>query len=82
MTPVTEAPASTESMALAPAAANYQKQQVNVYTVMLIIAFLSISIGCLLLYMELQRWGTYPWWKTVGTGIANYLPGLLSLTSF
>ena len=55
-----------------------QKQQVNIYAVMLIIAFLSISLGCLLLYMELTRWGSFPWWNTGGTGAAAGL--ILPLT--
>jgi hypothetical protein len=40
-----------------------QKQQLNVYTVMLIVAFCAITVACLLLYMELRRWGSFPWWK-------------------
>lgn len=41
-----------------------QKQRTNVYTVMLIIAFIFIVTSCVLLYMELKRWGNYPWWNT------------------
>ena len=41
-----------------------QKQQLNVYTVMLMVAFCAICIACLLLYLELRRWGSFPWWKT------------------
>ena len=37
-----------------------QKQQLNVYTVMLIVAFCAITIACLLLYLELRRWGSFP----------------------
>ncbi|MEX0819718.1 MAG: hypothetical protein WD070_08985, partial [Pirellulaceae bacterium] len=41
-----------------------QKQKISVYTVMLFIAFCAIVLACLLLWMELQMWGDYPWWKT------------------
>ncbi len=40
-----------------------QKQQLNVYTVMLIVAFCAITTACLLLYLELRRWGSFPWWN-------------------
>ncbi len=39
-----------------------RKQSLNVYTVMLIISFIAICVGCVLLYLELQRFGSYPWW--------------------
>ena len=40
-----------------------QKQKTNVYTVMLIIAFVCLVIACLLLALELSRWGagSKPW---------------------
>ena len=51
-----------------------QKQQLNVYTVMLIVAFCAISIACLLLYLELRRWGSFPWWKAeTGAGATSYI---------
>ena len=40
-----------------------QKQKTNVYTVMLIISFFAIVTACVLLYIELTRYGSYPWWK-------------------
>lgn len=40
-----------------------QKPDTDVYTVMLIIAFIGILTACLLLYIELSRYGSYPWWK-------------------
>lgn len=43
-----------------------QKQRLNVYTVMLILSFLALCIASILLYMELQRWGSFPWWNTQG----------------
>jgi hypothetical protein len=53
---------NTTSEAEVPA----QKQQTNVYTVMLIISFICIVTACALLYAELTRWGSYPWWSTSG----------------
>jgi hypothetical protein len=51
-----------------------QKQPLNVYTVMLIVAFCAISIACLLLYLELKRWGSFPWWKAqTGGSSAAYI---------
>ena len=41
-----------------------QKQKTSVYTVMLFISFCAIVLACILLWMELQLWGDYPWWKT------------------
>ena len=40
------------------------KQGTNIYTVMLILAFLAIVTSCILLYMELTQYGSYPWWNT------------------
>ncbi len=67
------------TMDLQPAAPT-QKQQINVYTVMLIIALMAISIGCLMLYLELGRWGDFPWWNTgsLGAGISSVI-GFLGL---
>ncbi len=50
-----------------------QKQQLNVYTVMLIVAFCAISIACLLLYLELRRWGSFPWWTTQSGTATTYI---------
>lgn len=46
-----------------------QKQQLNVYTVLLVIALISIFMSILLLYLELRQWGSAPWWKTSSTVI-------------
>jgi hypothetical protein len=43
-----------------------QKQRLNVYTMMLILAFVAICIACTLLWFELQAYAPYPWWKTEG----------------
>ena len=45
-----------------------QKQQLNVYTVMLMVSFFAIITACLLLYLELRRWGSFPWWKAEAGG--------------
>lgn len=47
-----------------------QKQPLNVYTVMLIVAFCAIITACLLLYLELKQWGSFPWWKKPAGGAA------------
>jgi hypothetical protein len=45
-----------------------------VYTVMLVVAFCAISVACLLLYLELRRWGSFPWWKPAsGGGATSYV---------
>ena len=40
-----------------------QKQRADVYTVMLIVSFICIVTATILLYAELERWGSYPWWN-------------------
>ncbi|HRX82059.1 MAG: hypothetical protein H6821_12600 [Planctomycetaceae bacterium] len=53
-----------------------QKQKISVYTVMLFISFCAIVLACMLLWMELQLWGDYPWWKTTEAetqGAFNYM---------
>ena len=40
-----------------------KKQPSDIYTVMLIISFTAVAIGCVLLLMELSRYGSYPWWN-------------------
>jgi hypothetical protein len=49
-----------------------QKQKLSIYTMMLLIAFLAITTACLLLYLELRRWGSFPWWKTQGVMTTSY----------
>lgn len=39
-----------------------QKPGTNIYTVMLILSFLFIVTATVMLAMELNRFGTYPWW--------------------
>jgi hypothetical protein len=44
---------------------------------MLILAFVAICIACTLLWLELQYYGPYPWWKTDGVApVTAWLPGL------
>jgi hypothetical protein len=47
-----------------------QKQRNNIYTMMLILSFIGITVACVLLWMELQNYGEFPnWWKTSGISI-------------
>ena len=50
-----------------------QKQRFNVYTMMLILAFLAICVSILLLYLELNLWGEPPWWNTSGAEVSAVL---------
>jgi hypothetical protein len=47
----------------APGAPVEQKPGTNIYTVMLILAFLFIVTATVMLALELGRFGTYPWWQ-------------------
>lgn len=40
-----------------------EKQKTNVYTVMMILSFLALVTGTVVLSMELNRYGEYPWWR-------------------
>ncbi len=45
---------------------------------MLLIAFAALTIGCILLWLELNEYGTYPWWNTTGAKPNVFVdPGLL-----
>jgi len=60
-----------------------QKQQTNVYTMMLIISFAAICVACMLLWAELRAYAPYPWWKTEGVspaGTSQLLPTQLPTT--
>lgn len=41
-----------------------EKQQTNVYTMMLILSFIFIVTACVMLYIELNQFGPFPWWDT------------------
>ena len=51
------------AMAQTQAPAASQKQKLNVYTVMLITAGISLIFGTVCMYMALNKFGDYPWWK-------------------
>lgn len=56
----------SQPSSFSPGPAPAQKQPFSIYTMMLILAFIALVIGCLLLYLELNRNGSYPWWNTGG----------------
>jgi hypothetical protein len=39
-----------------------KKQPTDIYTVMLIISMVAVPSACILLLLELNRVGSYPWW--------------------
>jgi hypothetical protein len=41
-----------------------KKRATDIYTVMLIISMAAVFMACLLLLLELNRFGSYPWWNT------------------
>jgi len=44
-------------------AAPVNKAPTDIYTVMLLSSTLAVAVGCILLLMELNRYGSYPWWN-------------------
>lgn len=40
-----------------------RKQPLSVYTVMLLLSFVALTIGAILMFMELQRYGSWPQWR-------------------
>lgn len=40
-----------------------QKQRTNVYTMMLILSLAAIVTACVVLYLQVNTYGEYPWWK-------------------
>ncbi|PQO48004.1 hypothetical protein [Blastopirellula marina] len=42
---------------------NPPKQKVNIYSMMLILSFIALLVGAILMYMELNRFGSFPQWK-------------------
>ena len=46
------------------------KQSTNIYTVMLIVSLLAIITDTVILAMELNRFGEYPWWEVPAGGSA------------
>ncbi|MCH2131627.1 MAG: hypothetical protein MK179_21010 [Pirellulaceae bacterium] len=55
-------PAKSKKKSTAPALP-LKKQPTDIYTVMLMISFVAVLIACLLLFLELSTYGSYPWWK-------------------
>lgn len=58
-----------------------QKQQFNVYTMMLIISFVATCIACTLLYMELREYAP-DYWRTKGVspaGTSQIAPDLVPI---
>lgn len=55
---------SLPSSANRPEDGPVQKQQTDVYTVMLILAFCALFIGTILLWLEGSSYGNWPWWDT------------------
>ena len=55
-------PSSASPQPIAPIV----KQSTNIYTVMLLLSFLAIVTASVVLYLNLQEYGTYPWWNTGG----------------
>lgn len=47
------------------------KQSTNIYTVMLIVSLLAIITATVILAMELNRFGEYPWWEVPAGGPAG-----------
>lgn len=61
---------SQPGLTSAPARGAVQKQRFNVYTMMLILSFFAIVTACVLLYVELTRYGSSPWWDTKSAATA------------
>jgi len=40
-----------------------QKQSTNIYTIMLVVSLISIITATVVLAMELNRFGEFPWWQ-------------------
>ena len=51
-----------------------QKPRSNVYTVMLFLSLIAIITACILLWLELNRFGSWPPWKTTGVGVVEPPP--------
>lgn len=39
-----------------------RKSSLNIYTAMLMLSFIALTTGSILLFMELQRYGSWPQW--------------------
>jgi len=55
----------------------YRKQDLNIYTVMLLISLVCLIVAIILLFLEIREWGSLPFpYKTDSAKIQG-LPGLL-----
>ena len=52
-----------DSSSLGPSGVIVEKPRSNIYTVMLILSLLAICTACVLLWLELSSYGSFPWWK-------------------
>ena len=46
-----------------------EKPRTNIYTMMLILSFLAVTIACVLLWLELKAYGDFPQWKTSNVSV-------------
>lgn len=60
-------PSSASPQPVAPVV----KQSTNIYTVMLLLAFVAIVTASVVLYLNLQQYEPYPWWNTGSVGISS-----------
>ena len=44
-------------------AGSVKKPPSDIYTAMLVMSLVAVLTSCILLVMELSRYGSYPWWK-------------------
>lgn len=52
-----------------------QKQGTNVYTWMLVLSFVAITVAALLLLAELQSYGDFPWYRPPAAGAGGATGG-------
>ena len=60
-------PSSASPQPVAPVV----KQATNIYTVMLLLAFLAIVTATVVLYFNLKQFDPYPWWNTSSVGMPS-----------
>ena len=60
-----KSPKKREKAAKRPAgiAMPIKKPPTDIFTVMLMISLAAVLVACVLLYLELSTYGSYPWWK-------------------
>ena len=40
-----------------------EKPRADVYTMMLLIAFIALTVACIMLWLEGSSYGAWPWWN-------------------